>query len=106
MAQDLSTMKACSRFNTCNANLCPLDQDRELRTWFIGEAVCSRPDFRELPWIRRQRKLNRVKPLSLVETAMKIDYLTETAPPKRVMSPEQREICVARLAEYRSRIAS
>lgn len=33
-------MKNCQRFNICNAMVCPLDPDWELRVHLSGERVC------------------------------------------------------------------
>jgi hypothetical protein len=33
-------MRACPKFDTCNANVCPLDSDRNLRSHGAGDTVC------------------------------------------------------------------
>jgi hypothetical protein len=68
----------------------------------MGEAVCHRSDFRQLPWIRRQRKLNRTRPGGLEGTALHVAYLTETAPVKRVLTEEQRANLVERMMRART----
>jgi len=81
---------------TCSAPLCPLDPELAKRSWTIGEEVCTRSEHKEEPWIRRQKKLNRVRPASLMGQTFTTEYLTSTAPQKRTLSPEHR----ARLREF------
>lgn len=83
-------MNKCSNFKTCSANICPLDQDVSKRRWMVGEDVCRNKDFEGKPWLRRQRKLNRTTPASLLHQALDLDYLITTAPKKRTLSPEHK----------------
>ena len=48
----------CPNHEGCAAPLCPLDMNPQ-HIWFPNEEICSRADFRMLPWVRMQRKLVR-----------------------------------------------
>ena len=87
----------CKHFLTCNANLCPLDQDMAWRSWFIGEDVCKFKEHKDLPMIRRQKQLNRLKPAKYAESLLFSDWLTRTAPQKILLSPEEKAERLARL---------
>jgi|GEM_PF-3178805 len=93
-------MKNCHNYLTCNANICPVDPDRNKRSWFIGEDACSRKDFASLPMTRRQKQLNRKKPREYLGQPLYADWLTRTAPKKRSLSEEHRSA----LAENMRRI--
>jgi 5-methylcytosine-specific restriction endonuclease McrA len=41
-------MKLCPRYERCNAPLCPLDPDQELRTYLPGEPKCTLGKARRL----------------------------------------------------------
>lgn len=83
-------MNNCSKFITCSCNLCPLDPDVSRRGWIVGEEFCKNKDFKSEPWVLRQRKLNRIAPASLLGTLLSLEYLTSTAPKKRILSPEHK----------------
>lgn len=93
----------CKRFQICSANLCPLDKDLGLRAWIIGEEVCKNREFKDSPMIRRQKKLNRKQNAGLLGKLLTAEYLIETAPVKRKLTEEQRQKCIARLADYRAK---
>ncbi len=40
MNQNLENMKRCPRFNSCSANVCPIDADAGLRKQLPGEDRC------------------------------------------------------------------
>jgi hypothetical protein len=61
-----------------------------VRTSFIEEEVCCLKEHLELPFMRRQRKLNRGKPPSLMEVLFTYAELVKTAPKIRVLSPEHK----------------
>lgn len=84
-------MEDCNLFLTCSANICPLDPDKHLRNWFPGEDVCRARAMKDVPFIRRQRKINRTRPQGLEDQALTVDYLTATAPVKRILTEEQKE---------------
>jgi hypothetical protein len=90
-------MTDCKHFLTCNANLCPLDPDIASRSWFIGEDVCKHKDHKDLPMIRRQKQLNRLKPTIYAEKPLHADWLRKTAPRKISLSPEEKAERLARL---------
>jgi hypothetical protein len=92
-------MKTCSLYLTCSANLCPLDPDKHLRNWFPGENICRAKAFQQEPFVRRQKKINKYRPEGLEDKPLKVDYLTETAPVKRTLSPEHQ----AKLLEHGKR---
>lgn len=88
---------SCKYFISCNANLCPLDQEIGLRSWFIGEDVCKSKDHAKDPMIRRQKQLNRLRPQKYIDKPLLADWLKATAPQKRILSPEEKAERIARL---------
>jgi len=94
-------MKTCSLFLTCSANICPLDPDRHLRNWFPGEDVCRHRDQKDVPFVRRQKKINRYRPEGIEDKPLDVQYLTDTAPVKRILTDEQRKAQVERLRAFR-----
>ena len=83
-------MRNCKNYSTFSAPLCPLDPDISLRSWMVGEEVCSNKDYKDQPWVLRQRKLIRTNPATLMDQPLSLDYLTRTAPKKRTLSEEHR----------------
>lgn len=51
--------KRCPRYQKCAAPLCPLDKNIERRIWFPDEPICRAMRFRELDWVRNQRKIKK-----------------------------------------------
>jgi hypothetical protein len=94
-------MENCTHHETCDSNICPRDPEKHLRTWLPGESVCHQREFKEDGYLRRQWKINRERPLSLEGKALSFQYLVDTAPPKRVMTQEQKDQAVARLKQHR-----
>lgn len=37
----MEVMEQCSKYNKCNAPLCPLDPDMRKRVYYAGEPVCT-----------------------------------------------------------------
>lgn len=97
------TMTDCKHFLTCNANLCPLDPDMDRRSWLIGEAVCKHKGHKDLPMLRRQKQLNRLKPDKYERRPLLGDWLRRTAPKKISLSPEEKAERLARLHRGGSR---
>ena len=52
---NLENMKKCPKFETCNINICPLDEDRKKRVELPEEDRC--PLFR----LQGERKTKRIK---------------------------------------------
>jgi hypothetical protein len=89
---DNTEMYACPRFESCSANMCPKDRHIDYRTWYPLEDVCPLAEYRHLPYIRRQRQINKHQPKSLMhmDYPLTFDYLVRTAPKKRTLSPEHK----------------
>lgn len=52
------TSPQCKRYETCNAPLCPLDeQSLKHSIWYPDEEICRAKAFGALPWIKAQRKI-------------------------------------------------
>ncbi|MBN1234089.1 MAG: hypothetical protein JXA60_12100 [Candidatus Coatesbacteria bacterium] len=48
----------CKRFESCNANLCPLEESiLKKGNWFSDEEICSSLDFSSEPWIKNQKRI-------------------------------------------------
>lgn len=94
----------CKHFNTCNANLCPIDPELAHRTWFIGEAVCRRKDHAILPMIRRQKQLNKKRPKEYSGKPLRSHWLEHTAPRERALTDEHRMSLAEKMKTVRQRI--
>ncbi|MBF0524739.1 MAG: hypothetical protein HQK56_06535 [Deltaproteobacteria bacterium] len=90
----------CSQFDSCPANLCPLDPGLDRRTWYVGEDVCVSRSHGQARWIRKQRQLNRKKPKTWCDRPITYQELYEASRP-RVISDEQRQATAERLGRYR-----
>ncbi|RJR46271.1 MAG: hypothetical protein C4576_11315 [Desulfobacteraceae bacterium] len=52
------TASNCRKYDTCNAPLCPLDeQSLKCGIWYPDEEVCAIRDYVALPWVQSQRKI-------------------------------------------------
>jgi hypothetical protein len=83
-------MEECNSFNTCSAQLCPLDPDLKLRVWYISEDVCAGRAGSGVRWIKKMRTYNRNKPKTYMDKPLSYQLLYDNSRP-RVMSPAQRE---------------
>ena len=51
----------CTIFDTCEAPLCPLDKESlEQGLWYPDEEVCKARKFQTLPWVRRQKRIQKL----------------------------------------------
>ena len=92
----------CPKFQGCNANLCPDDPRINARTWFVGEALCKNPEHAESLIVVRQKQLNRLKPRTYLDKPLSAEWLIETAPVKRTLTPERRLQLQDQVAKARS----
>ncbi len=51
----------CSRYEGCDAPLCPLADDLRRITWFPSEPVCPLRKHARLPWLRKQRRIQALR---------------------------------------------
>jgi hypothetical protein len=51
----------CGLFEDCLAPLCPLDPSSLKGIWYADEEICRSRTYRNLAWIRGQRKIGRVR---------------------------------------------
>ena len=49
----------CNYFETCSAQMCPLDEDIEKRIWYSDEEICRLRKFTKIKLIRNQKKIKR-----------------------------------------------
>jgi hypothetical protein len=53
---------ACRQYHDCDSPLCPLDPDSlEYGIWYPDEEICRAAQFRNLHWIKVQRRITRVR---------------------------------------------
>ena len=52
-------MKAieCPYFESCNAPICPLDENKGKVIWYSDEAICKNPEYSDLDFIKTQKKI-------------------------------------------------
>jgi len=48
--------KECQRFDSCSAPICPLCSGD---IWYADEDICSSQKFKDLVWIKNQRKISK-----------------------------------------------
>ena len=55
-------MKAieCPYFDSCNAPICPLDENKGKAIWYSDEAICKNRDFSDLEYIKTQKKISKL----------------------------------------------
>jgi len=55
-------MKAieCPYFDSCDAPICPLDENKEKTLWYSDEAICKNWDFSDLEFIKTQKKVSKL----------------------------------------------
>jgi len=55
-------MKAieCPYFGSCNASICPLDENKGKAIWYSDEAICKNPKYLGLDFIITQKKITKV----------------------------------------------
>ncbi len=51
----------CRYKETCEAQLCPLDENLDDYVFYADEAICKNPEYSGLRWINRQRALRKNK---------------------------------------------
>jgi hypothetical protein len=66
----------CRLFEDCLAPLCPLDPISLKGVWYIDEEICRSRTHGNLPWIRAQRKIARVKAVGYFTLEMLHDIRT------------------------------
>ena len=101
VSNDLEEMEQCPGFETCSAPLCPRDPQLELKTWFLDEDICRSLQYRQSPLVRRQRQLKRRMSKEFSGKQLTAEFLIETAPVKRTLSPERKAELVERLEPFR-----
>jgi len=50
----------CPFFNSCNAPICPLDENKGKAIWYSDEAICKNRDFSDLDFIKTQKKISKL----------------------------------------------
>jgi hypothetical protein len=50
----------CPYFDSCNAPICPLDENKEKAIWYSDEAICKNPEYSGLDFIITQKKIAKV----------------------------------------------
>ena len=121
------TMPECKKYDTCNAPLCPLDeQSLKHGIWYPDEEICGIRTHATLPWIQNQKKL--VKKTGRADRYFNLQMLERNCiirkgiegldpdqaeeyqlkkwlkahPEKRVLSKEERKVIGQRLAGARA----
>jgi hypothetical protein len=53
-------IEKCPYFDSCNASICPLDENKEKSIWYSDEAICKNPEYSGLEFIITQKKIAKV----------------------------------------------
>ena len=70
------TAERCRLFEDCLAPLCPLDPISLKGVWYSDEEICRSRTHGNLPWIRAQRKVARVRAVGYFTLEMLHDICT------------------------------
>jgi hypothetical protein len=54
------TIEKCSYFDSCNAPICPLDENKEKAIWYSDEAICKNTEYSGLEFIITQKKIAKI----------------------------------------------
>ena len=95
-------MERCTRFNICNAPLCPLDSDIKDRVWWADEEVCRSRKYGQHRWIRKQRSIQRRETKSWIDKPITYEMLIDASWPRKPMTKEQRTANIAVLVKARA----
>ena len=52
-------LRKCLNFDKCTAPLCPLDVGSKEIVWYPDETICIDKEFRNLSWVKTQRRLTK-----------------------------------------------
>ena len=55
----MKNINECKHFDTCDATLCPLNEDLDSCVWYPNEQVCRATKFARLQWVRIQKRLRK-----------------------------------------------
>jgi len=50
----------CPFFDSCDAPICPLDENKGKAIWYSDEAICKNPEYSGLDFIITQKKIAKV----------------------------------------------
>jgi len=54
------TIEQCPFFDSCNAPICPLDENKGKVIWFSDEAICKNTEYSGLEFIITQKKISKL----------------------------------------------
>ena len=60
------TIEKYPYFDSCNAPICPLDENKGKVIWYSDEAICKNRDFSDLEFIKTQKKIAKLNKTHVV----------------------------------------
>jgi len=96
-------MKAieCPYFDSCNAHICPLDENKEKALWYSDEAICKNRDFSDLEFIKTQKKVSKLNKKYAVCGSFTLKMLDRSLIVKRGLEGLNEESNSNRLSKYK-----
>ena len=94
-------MNECPSFESCNAGLCPLDSDLNLRVWYADEDICKGRAGSGKRWIKKQRSIVRRQTKCWLDKPISFQELHDASRP-RVLTNTQRKNLTERMAGLRA----
>ena len=56
----MNAIEKCPYFDSCDAPICPLDENKENAIWYSDEAICKNSEYSSLEFIKTQKKISRL----------------------------------------------
>jgi len=87
----------CKSFESCNAPMCPLDEEVGNYTWYPEEDVCGNSLYNKDGWIKNQRKYSRKSvegyyTLEMLKRSCVITAGTKGLDPEKLEAEEKEQI--------------
>ena len=95
-------MKAieCPYFDSCDAPICPLDENKEKTLWYSDEAKCKNRDFSDHEFIKTQKKVSKLNKKYAVYGFFTLKMLDRSLIVKRGLEGLYEEFNSNRLSKY------
>jgi hypothetical protein len=94
-------MSECPSFESCDASLCPLDNDLKKRVWYSDEAICSGRAGSGKRWIKKQRSIVRRQTKSWLDKPVTYQQLYDVSRPRKLTDAQRAEL-VSRMSRIRA----
>jgi len=56
----MNAIEKCPYFDSCDAPICPLDENKENAIWYSDEAICKNSEYSSLEFLKTQKKISKL----------------------------------------------